>query len=341
MMVSEEHVCALLGMIIILLTLMITFFVYKEIKISKSIRGCTSPIARNASFMGGMPSANSSRMEAGGGDRDAWDRTLSALEDLVTTHCRQIKKPLLVKNDPKLDIFNGKGMIRGWIRKAERILAQMPGEDEDKVRYVLNHIDGAAADRLYNCGIEWRNVSEIFGELMKVYGKKTSVWEMYERMAARKQRNDETVWAFLDAILEICDEFQHQGNRIDEKLIGECMARNLEKPVLGMKLKNRIDERPEDSLEQWVEWIATKEQEWKCFTRSREIRERDEENKDERMRCYNCGEKGHVSRWCSNEGYHLKRSRSNERNWRSSGTESQANNNYKSRAGNSEGPAEM
>lgn len=41
------------------------------------------------------------------------------------------------------------------------------------------------------------------------------------------------------------------------------MARNIEKPIIGMKMKNRMDERPEDSLEQWVEWIATKEQEWK------------------------------------------------------------------------------
>lgn len=203
MAVSEEHVCAMLGMIIILLTLLITFFVYREIKASKSIRGCTSPIARNASFLGEMPSANSSRMEAGGGDRNALDRTLSALEDLVTSHCRHIRKPLLVKNDPKLDVFNGKGMVRSWIRKAERILAQMPGEDEDKVRYILNHIDGAAAYRLYNCGAEWKSVRETFGELMKVYGKKTSVWELYERMAARKQRCDETVWVFLDAILEI------------------------------------------------------------------------------------------------------------------------------------------
>lgn len=59
------------------------------------------------------------------------------------------------------------------------------------------------------------------------------------------------------------DEFQQQGSQIDKKLIGECMARNIEKPIIGMKMKNRMDERPEDSLEQWVEWIATKEQEWK------------------------------------------------------------------------------
>lgn len=80
---------------------------------------------------------------------------MSALEDLVTSHCRHIRKPLLVKNDPKLDVFNGKGMVRSWIRKAERILTQMPGEDEDKVRYILNHIDGAAADRFYNCGARY------------------------------------------------------------------------------------------------------------------------------------------------------------------------------------------
>lgn len=117
------------------------------------------------------------------------------------------------------------------------------------------------------------------------------------------------------------------------------MARNIEKPIIGMKMKNRMDERPEDSLEQWVEWIATKEQEWKCFTQGREVRERDEENKDERIRCYNCGERGHLSR--SNERYQHKRNKSGERNWRPSGIESEAGNKYKSQAGNLEGPAEM
>lgn len=71
----------------------------------------------------------------------------------------------------------------------------------------------------------------------------------------------------------------------------------------------------------------------------REVRERDEENKDERIRCYNCGERGHLSR--SNERYQRKRNKSGERNWRPSGIESEAGNKYKSQAGNLEGPAEM
>jgi len=45
------------------------------------------------------------------------------------------------------------------------------------------------------------------------------------------------------------------------------MARNMSEPSLGVKMKRRMEERPDDSLEQWVEWVAMKEREWKCFTR--------------------------------------------------------------------------
>jgi len=68
-MKSEEHIFALLGLIIILLAALLLYFIYKEVK---GYNGrCASPIARNAAFMRGAPDACSSGLE----ERDPWDRT--------------------------------------------------------------------------------------------------------------------------------------------------------------------------------------------------------------------------------------------------------------------------
>lgn len=45
-------------------------------------------------------------------------------------------------------------------------------DEDDKVSLVLNHTEGAAAERLFNCGREWRIVNYIF----EVYGQGASVW---------------------------------------------------------------------------------------------------------------------------------------------------------------------
>jgi len=299
-MKSEEHIFALLGLIIILLAALLVYFIYKEVK---GYNGrCASPIARNAAFMRGAPDACSSGLE----ERDPWDRTLSIIEDLVANQSRQLKKSLIVRSDPKIETFNGKGMVKSWIRKVERVLSQMTEDEDDKVRFVLNHVEGAAAERLFNCGREWRNVSDVFEELMKVYGRSVSVWELYERMSVRKQKSEETVWEFLDALLEVSDEFQNQRG-VDKRLIGECMARNMTEPSLGVKMNKRMEEKPDDSLEQWVEWVAMKEREWRCFNRRNvackegNLREREwGMNARERnnIQCFSCGEIGHISRWC-------------------------------------------
>lgn len=308
---SEEHVFALLGLIIFLLAALLLYFIYKEIKGGRHNGRCISPIVRNAAFMGEAPNACSSGLETRNEERNPWDRTLSVIEDLVAHQYRQLKKPLVIRNDPKIDIFNGKGMVKNWIRKVERVLAQMTEYEDDKVRFVLNHIEGVAAERLFNCGREWTSVNDVYDELMKVYGQSVSVWELYERLAARKQQSEETVWEFLDTLLEISDEFQNQRG-VDKKLIGECMARNMSEPSLGVKMKRRMEERPDDSLEQWVEWVAMKEREWKCFTRrdanisistsaEGRTRERDREKsmRERNNICFSCGETGHISRWCS------------------------------------------
>ena len=75
----------------------------------------------------------------------------------------------------------------------------------------------------------------------------------------------ESVWEFLDVMLEMSEEAKQNGRAMDKRIVGECLARNMKEPVLGLKLLGRIEQRPDDSLDEWVEWIATKENDWKLM----------------------------------------------------------------------------
>ena len=108
----------------------------------------------------------------------------------------------------------------------------------------MNHIEGSAAERLHNYKRDWQSVEEIMEELVKVDGRRISVRDLYERMAGRKQGKHGSVWEFLDLLMS--ESLKQGGNEIDRRMIGECVARNMREPALGLKLKRRIEQRPED-----------------------------------------------------------------------------------------------
>jgi len=230
---------------------------------------------------------------------------LEILEDLASIQHRQVNAPSIIRKDPALEVYTGKGDVERWIKKANRALGQLVGNEEDKVKFVLNHIEGSAAERLHNYKQDWHSVEEIMEELVKVYGSRISVWDLYERMAGRKQGKHESVWEFLDVLLGMSESLKQGGNEIDRRMIGECVARNMREPALGLKLKRRIEQRPDDSLDEWIEWIAIKEHEWKSFSQRKDKDGKDEEMENERKNsekkeriCYRCGKKGHIIAWC-------------------------------------------
>jgi len=238
---TGEHICGLLGLIAGLLLLHLIFLIYREIRSGKRDGNCAHQI-RNWD----LPTAESRRVENNDEETIRWNRTLGILEDLASIQQRQVNSPSVIRKDPALEVYTGRGDVDRRIKKANRALGQLVGNEEDKVGFVMNHTEGSAAERLHNYKRDWQSVEEIMEELVKVYGRRIPVWDLYERMAGRKQGKHESVWEFLDVLLEMSESLKQGGNEIDRRMIGECVARNMREPALGLKLKRRIEQRPED-----------------------------------------------------------------------------------------------
>ena len=307
----EEHMCGLLGVMIglLLIHLMITLY-----KIWRKQDGNCACLISETRFRGEMPNVESSRVE-GSVSEERWNRTIDILENL--TALQRNKSQVFVRDNPKVESFTGKGDVNKWAKVMRRAIGQIGGCEEDKVRFVLNHVEGAAAERLHNIKREWDSVEEIIRELLRAYRRKKLVWEIYENMAARKQGMTESVWEFLDIMLEMSEEAKQNGREMDKRIIGECMARNMKEPVLGLKLLGRIEQRPEDSLDEWIEWIAKKENDWKLMHPSKaeaecNVKKGGKETKNEVEQdksaggagrynngtCYKCGSDGHFIARC-------------------------------------------
>lgn len=308
-METLEHVCGLLGLIVGLLIIQLLFMIYRELKTGKREGNCVSSVVER-DFRDAVPNAESSRVDGAMID-ERLNRTLGILESLAL-HQSQMGNSIIIKDNPVVDVFRGKGDVNRWIKKITRVIGQVAGNEEDRIRFVLNHIHEAAAERIFNIRREWDSVEDILIELRKVYGKKVSVWELHE---------------FLDAIMDISELVRQSEWGMSDRMVGECVARNMKVPALGMKLLNRIEERPNEKLEEWIEWIAAKESDWHSFTQGRSVVESDRTTERERMNwnaeregskqarsgvvrgnwrdrgCYRCGSKEHGITWCPQETY--------------------------------------
>jgi len=322
-METQEHICGLLGLIVGLLVIHLLFMIYRELKSDKRGGNCGNSVIEG-DFRDAIPNAESSRVDGAMID-ERLNRTLGILESLAL-HQSLMGNSVVIKDNPVIDVFRGKGDVNRWIKKITRVIGQVAGNEEDRIRFVLNHIHDAAAERIFNIKREWDSVEDILKELRKVYGKKVSVWELYELMTARKQGEGETVWEFLDAIMEVAELVRQSEREMSDRMVGECVARNMRVPALGIKLLNRIEERPNEKLEEWIEWIAAKESEWHSFMKGMKVVESDRTRESERMNwnierggkearsdgprenwrergCYRCGSKEHGIAWCPQESY--------------------------------------
>ena len=303
---SQDAIVGLMGLIFGVLLAHLIFTICRELRKREWEREMEERLG-----FGEQPRAESSRI-VGQGQEDRWDRTLGMVENMVALQSSQIGKSLEIKDKPIVERYNGKGEVMKWIRKIKRALKQIVGSEEDRIRFVLNHMEGKAAERTFNMRQSWESVEEIFEDLKKVYGRKLSSWEILAYMGARKQEDGETVWEFLDAIVEI-SELAEQGEIMKDRTIGECMAKNLRIPALGLKLHNRIRDRPGGKLGEWIEYIAEKEQEWKAFM-IKEVSGNESERKEQWKggesikrsygryenvrRCYVCDGVDHVAKDC-------------------------------------------
>ena len=261
------------------------------------------------------PAAESSRIERPEGE-GKWNRTLEAMESMIAVQTSQVGKPIVLKDKPIVENFTGKGEINIWIKKIRRALTQIGGGEEEKIQFILNHVEGAAADRTFNMRQDWSTSEEIFSDLLKIYGRKWSVLEVINRMGARKQGEGESIWGFLDALMEI-SELAGQNDAINKNLLGECLAKNMKIQTLGLKLNNRMKERPRDSLQEWVEYIVEHEIQYRRFMTKEtgeqgnekeerkgrkegeeEIRRRETEIRRWPKRCYRCNSDEHLIRNC-------------------------------------------
>ena len=233
-------------------------------------------------------------------------------EDVLAEAHKVNERTIVLQEDWKVPHFNGKNMdVRRWIRQVDIALCQMSRTEEEKVRFMFKYLEGPAEIRMYNCRDDWVTVNDMKLKLVRVYGPKLSVIEWQQEMMTRKKREGETLWDFLDAILELNKELKNMNAEYSKCLLGRRIAMNLNHVELRMMLMARMEEHPEESIEQWVEWLTQRERELEVAA----AKPKDSKNivgnttshvgsqdmagpARKKICCYSCRKEGHVRRHC-------------------------------------------
>ena len=233
-------------------------------------------------------------------------------EDVLAEAHKVNERTVVLQEDPKVPYFNGKNMdVRRWIRQIDIAFWQMDRTEEEKVRFMLKHLEGPAEIRMYNCRDDWVTVSDLKLMLVRVYGPRLSVLEWQQEMMTRMKREGETLWEFLDAMLELNEELKHMNAAYSKCLLGRRIAMNLNQVELRMMLMARMEEHPEESIDQWIDWLTQRERELEVSveepkdsktivvdTKSHVGSQNMAEPVRKKIVCYMCRKEGHVRRQC-------------------------------------------
>ena len=100
--------------------------------------------------------------------------------------------------------------------------------------------------------------------ITETYGEPESYIELEEKFIQWKQRDEEDVWAYSDALTDIARELQvlrHVPSDLEQERLKERFVRNLRNKVFGLNMKRYLEEHPAIKFEELVKVAAKRARE--------------------------------------------------------------------------------
>ena len=220
----------------------------------------------------------------------------------------------------KLGIFTDGDNVLEWVMMAEECVKLLGMKGEEAAGYVLFHIRGGAKLELSMLGEKLMVKENIFEALRRRYMCKRSRCEIMREMAERKQGIGEGMTAYADDLLRMGRELEEVDKDWERILVDVFITNLVDKAIkynmrVDSSIKTFMDARDrgrrlEEMSEERVVEVQALEQDKIIGRLERRVAELEGMGKrGERdirrfnsesgvVRCYKCGMRGHVARWC-------------------------------------------
>ena len=195
---------------------------------------------------------------------------------------------------------NSKKEIKSWIEQARICANQLNIVGLEAVEYVRESLLEPARTRIRHANP--KSLDEMEDKLLQAYTENRDELDKKRALWCAEQDKDEDSWAFLDRINELEEDIEGNVNHSKEREIMKCMIfeKGLRNRKIASELKQKIADRHITTLEKAGGFVHEKS----CLYRDRKpVVEKDrskiykKENKV--IRCWLCGQQGHVSHNCS------------------------------------------
>jgi len=162
-------------------------------------------------------------------------------------------KVIYAQREKKLKKFQGDESAADWVQDAQSGIAlRKEWSEEEKLDYVLSHLEGLARDELkYRSKLECNTVQKVFDILLEVFSDVTSVSEVLGQFHCRRQREGESLMAFAQALMKLMDQAikLNKGSLGDkDKQLRDHFSEFVRDSRIKMALKRLIRSSPDTSF---------------------------------------------------------------------------------------------
>lgn len=179
--------------------------------------------------------------------------------------------PQVMRYEPKLKVLSGTCdnlktvSIKEWIADAKDNIEQLRWDKVQSAQYLLRYLAGPARSRLRNCAECVReDPDQVLRVIRETYGGPESYTELEEKFVQRKQGEEEDIWAYSDALLDIDRTLQAihpMENEWRQERLKERFVRNLRNKVFGLSIRRYLEEHRTVNFEELVKVAAKRARE--------------------------------------------------------------------------------
>ncbi|CAC5426611.1 unnamed protein product [Mytilus coruscus] len=162
-------------------------------------------------------------------------------------------KVVFTPRERKLTKFSGQKdceqTVEEFIDEVELLLRTRPTSSEEKVDFILSHLEGPAREELrYRSASEKKTPATVLGILREVFGEKSTISELLSDFYQCRQKEGQSLQEYshdlMNKLSKVCKR-DPKAVQDRDKAIRSQFAENVREPWLKRDLKKRLRDHPD------------------------------------------------------------------------------------------------
>lgn len=198
---------------------------------------------------------------------------------------------------------SGRKEIKRWFEQAKLCANQLNLVGAEAVDYVKESLIEPASTRIRHA--RPKTLEEMEAKLLEAYADNKDDLEKRKELWCAQQGIREGVWEYLDRIIDLEEEAEGKAVCSKEREIMKCMIfeKGLRDRKIACDLKDKIENGVIDRLEDAGRFVQDRIKVMKEFGNVSDSYFLNRRRDDKVIKCWACGEQGHVSYECKKAGF--------------------------------------